>query len=42
MLHRVQSRKAGHTNNSVVARSAVLTYLKLLYVPLPLSVQDNR
>jgi hypothetical protein len=32
MLRRVQNRQAGHTNTSSVAKSAILTYLKLLYV----------
>ncbi|KAL8280917.1 hypothetical protein RQP46_006596 [Phenoliferia psychrophenolica] len=31
MLHRVKSRQSGHTNKSTVAKSLVLTYLKLLY-----------
>lgn len=31
MLRRVQSREAGHTNTSSVAKSSVLTYMKLLY-----------
>lgn len=35
MLRRVQSRQAGHTNTSAVARSYILTHLKLLSVPSP-------
>lgn len=30
MLRRVHSRQAGHTNTSAVAKSAILTYLKLM------------
>lgn len=29
MLHRVKSRQAGHTNQSLVAKSLLLTYAKL-------------
>ena len=35
MLRRVASRQQGHTNNSLVARSAILTYLKLMSLNLP-------
>ena len=42
MLRRVAERQQGHTNHSRVARSTILTYLKLMLVLYPVIIFVNR